>query len=113
MRNFDRETVTAVQSRVQQVVNDVAPVTSFEKSEGAGPASQNDTTSNLVSLDIMAERVYANLSRDGDIVNFRVFLSTLRKELRLRVGKNGRILSTTHHVECIQSWLHSTLRRLM
>jgi len=98
MRDAAEKARATLQSRVEQVVGDVASVTSG----GQKPDASNDesTTPMVVPLNVMAERVYANLRNVGGTVHFRAFLSTLQTEYEIASGQEWKntLLNATRRI---------------
>ena len=98
MREIAKKTAAAVQSRVGPVqrVSHVATVQKPEDIEQV--CDDEDTTSNVIPLDAMAERVYVNLRNAGGMVDFRPFLSTLRTQFEVTRGQEwtNSLLNAAH-----------------
>jgi len=87
MRDFASKTAVAVKSRVG-LMQSIPHVTAVQKPEDiAQVCNDEDTTSNVIRLDDMAERVYANLRNAGEKVDFRPFISTLRTQFEVTSGQ--------------------------
>jgi len=87
MRDFASKTAVAVKSRVG-LMQSIPRVTAVQKPEDiAQVCNDEDTTSNVIRLDDMAERVYANLRNAGEKVDFRPFISTLRTQFEVTSGQ--------------------------
>merc|ERR1712078_4066 len=78
--------------RAGQAVNDVAPVTSSQNLNRVADVCNDVTTPAVISLAVMAERVYSNLRNAGDTttVVFDTFLSTLRTQFELESGREWK-----------------------
>jgi len=95
MRDFAAKAMKSTQSPVEragQAVNDIAPVTSSQNLNRVADVCNDVTTPAVISLDVMAERVYANLRNAGDTttVVFDTFLSTLRTQFELESGREWK-----------------------
>jgi hypothetical protein len=106
MRDFAAKAMKVAQSPVRragQAVNDIAPVTSTQNLNRVADVCNDvcnddttvcndDPTPAVISLDVMAERVYANLRNAGDTttVVFDTFLSTLRTQFELESGREWK-----------------------
>jgi len=95
MRDFAAKGMKITQSPVKragQAVNDIAPVTSSQNLNRVADVCNDVTTPAVISLDVMAERVYANLRNAGDTttVVFDTFLSTLRTQFELESGREWK-----------------------
>merc|ERR1712224_248268 len=97
IRNIAEKARATVQSRVEQVVDDVASVTSGQKPDAC---NDENTTPMAVPLNVVAERVYANLRNVGGTVHFRAFLSTLQTEYEIASGQEWKstLLNATRRI---------------
>jgi len=103
MRDFAGKAVATAQSRARQLVNDVAPVAApvaAVQNHAEDVCDDEDTTSMVIPLDAMAQRVYANLRKTGATVDFRSFLSEMRTQVEVASEEEwkGTLLNATRRM---------------
>lgn len=87
MRNFAIKSVATVQFRVGLMQSFPRVAALQNPDDVARVCNDEDTASNVICLDDMAERVYANLRNAGEKVDLRPFLSTLRTQFEVTSGQ--------------------------
>ena len=87
MRDFASKTAAAVQFRVGLMQSIPRVIAMRNPEDVSHVCNDEDTASNVICLDDMAERVYANLRNAGEKVDLRPFLSTLRTQFEVTSGQ--------------------------